>query len=64
MLVTQARKVFKGRGLERSKRLFGEGLLTSEGEHHLRQRRLSQPAFHRQRLLTYGTAMVEFTSAI
>lgn len=61
ILVTQARKVVKGRGLERAKRMFGEGLLTSEGELHLRQRRLSQPAFHRQRILTYGAAMVEFT---
>lgn len=61
VLVTHARKVVKGRGLERAKRLFGEGLLTSEGEHHLRQRRLSQPAFARQRLITYGTAMAEFT---
>ena len=61
VLVTHARKVVKGRGLERAKRLFGEGLLTSEGEHHLRQRRLSQPAFARQRLITYGAAMAEFT---
>ena len=61
ILVTQARKVVKGRGLERAKRMFGEGLLTSEGELHLRQRQLSQPAFHRQRILTYGAAMVEFT---
>lgn len=61
LLVTQARKVVKGRGLERAKRLFGEGLLTSEGEHHLRQRRLSQPAFARQRLVTYGSAMAEFS---
>ncbi len=61
VLVTQARKVVKGRGLERAKRMFGEGLLTSEGELHLRQRRLSQPAFQRQRILTYGTAMVDFT---
>lgn len=60
ILVTQARKVVKGRGLERTKRMFGEGLLTSEGELHLRQRRLSQPAFHRQRILNYGTAMVDF----
>jgi cytochrome P450 len=40
--------------------LIGEGLLTSEGEFHLRQRRLAQPAFHRQRGAGYGDAMVAY----
>ncbi len=40
-------------------RLLGNGLLTSEGDFWLRQRRLMQPAFHRQRLATYGRVMVE-----
>src|SRR3954469_15230277 len=31
------------------KRISGEGLLTSSGDFWLRQRRMSQPAFHRQR---------------
>src|SRR5258708_17530736 len=46
VLVTHNRNFMKGRGLERSKRVLGEGLLTSEGAVHLRQRRLMQPAFH------------------
>src|SRR6185436_10561047 len=50
----------KGEGLQRAKRLLGEGLLTSEGEFHLRQRRLAQPAFHRQRIAGYGATMVEY----
>ena len=62
VLVTQARKLKKGRGLQRAKHILGEGLLTSEGDFHLRQRRLSQPAFHRQRLLGYSRAMVEYTA--
>jgi cytochrome P450 len=41
--------------------LLGEGLLTSEGEFHLRQRRLAQPAFHRQRIASYAVTMVEYT---
>ena len=34
--------------------LVGQGLLTSDGDLWLRQRRLMQPAFHRQRLLPFG----------
>ncbi len=52
----------KGEGLQRAKRLLGEGLLTSEGEFHLRQRRLAQPAFHRQRIAAYATTMVEYAA--
>ena len=46
LLVTHAASFHKGRGLERAKRLLGEGLLTSEDPVHLRQRRMMQPAFH------------------
>jgi cytochrome P450 len=50
ILVTNNRNFAKGRGLERTKRLLGNGLLTSEGEFHLRQRLLIQPAYHRERI--------------
>ncbi|HEV2983078.1 MAG TPA: cytochrome P450 [Vicinamibacterales bacterium] len=60
VLVTHDRNFTKGRGLQRSKRLLGEGLLTSEGATHLRQRRLMQPAFHRERIAAYGDTMVEY----
>jgi cytochrome P450 len=63
VLVTNARKFGKGRALQRSKRLLGEGLLTSEGALHLRQRRLMQPAFHRQRIAGYGETMVRRADA-
>jgi cytochrome P450 len=59
VLVTESHKFVKGRGLQLAKRLLGEGLLTSEGEFHKRQRRLAQPAFHRQRIASYGRSMVE-----
>jgi cytochrome P450 len=36
--------------------LLGQGLLTSAGEVHRRQRRLIQPLFHRQRIAGYGEA--------
>lgn len=57
VLVTHHKNFTKSRGLQLAKRILGEGLLTSEGEFHLRQRRLVQPAFHRQRLESYGEVM-------
>jgi cytochrome P450 len=57
VLVTKQRNFLKGRGLERAKRLLGKGLLTSEGPLHVRQRRLIQPAFHRDRIATYASVM-------
>src|SRR6478736_3143226 len=44
--------------LHRAKRLLGEGLLTSEGKAHLKQRRTIQPLFHRQHVQQFGEAMV------
>jgi cytochrome P450 len=40
-------------------RLLGNGLLTSEGDFWRRQRRLAQPAFHRERISGYGKVMVK-----
>src|SRR5918912_1026570 len=60
VLVTHHGRFHKGRALQRAKRLLGEGLLTSEGEFHRRQRRLAQPAFHRQRIAAYAGVMVRY----
>lgn len=38
--------------------ILGNGLLTSEGDFHLRQRRMIQPAFHRERVRGYGECMI------
>jgi len=62
VLVTNQKNFHKSRGLERAKRLLGNGLLTSEDEFHLRQRRLAQPAFHRQRIVAYGATMTDFAA--
>src|SRR5678810_857338 len=62
VLVTNQKNFHKSRGLERIKRLLGNGLLTSEGDFHLRQRRLAQPAFHRQRIAAYAATMSEHTA--
>ncbi len=58
VLVTHNQNFHKSRGLERVKVLLGEGLLTSEDAFHLRQRRLMQPAFHRDRVAAYAATMV------
>ena len=58
VFLTRAREVMKGRGLQAARALLGNGLLTSEGEFHLRQRRLAQPAFHRGRIAEYAATMV------
>ena len=57
LLVTNARCFIKGEGLQRAKRLLGEGLLTSEGDFHLKQRRLLQPVFLKNRIQNYAAAM-------
>lgn len=61
LLVTSNHKFVKGRALQRAKGLLGEGLLTSEKEFHLRQRRMIQPAFHRARVGEYAKSMIEFS---
>src|SRR5262249_58591455 len=64
VLVNQNRKFIKGRILRANKRLFGNGLLTSEGDFWLRQRRLAQPAFHRARIASYADTMVHFAERL
>ena len=59
VLVTSAKKFHKGVALQRAKRLLGEGLLTSEGQAHLRQRRTIQPLFHRRQVQRFADAMVK-----
>ena len=64
VLVTHNQNFHKSRGLERIKILLGEGLLTSEDAFHLRQRRLMQPAFHRERIAAYASTMVSYADRV
>lgn len=58
ILVTEAGNFVKSRGFQRTRRVLGDGLLTSEGAFHLRQRRLAQKAFTRARIQAYAPAML------
>jgi cytochrome P450 len=60
VLVNQQRIVTKTRALRRAALLLGNGLLTSEGDEWRQQRRLVQPAFHRERIAGYAGTMVAF----
>jgi cytochrome P450 len=57
VLVTHQHRFIKGRSLSGARRLFGNGLLTSDGALHTCQRRLVQPIFHRVRLDEYAGVM-------
>jgi cytochrome P450 len=60
VLLTNQANFTKSRALQRARVLLGQGLLTNEGKSHLRQRRLVQPAFHRERLAGYAAVMSDY----
>jgi cytochrome P450 len=64
VLVTRARNFTKHYGLRMNRRLLGNGLLTSEGDFWLRQRRLVQPAFSRERVASYAAVMVGYADRL
>lgn len=61
VLVSHSQNFVKDKVIQNSRWFLGEGLLTSEGSGWLRQRRLCQPAFHRERMASYGRTMAAFT---
>jgi cytochrome P450 len=61
VLVDNAKNYTKSPNYQGLKLVLGEGLVTSEGEFWRRQRKLSQPAFHRERIASFVTTMVDET---
>jgi len=59
-LVLHASKHVRGPIMQRGRTVMGEGLLTSEEPLHARQRRIIQPAFHRERIARHGHVMSEY----
>ncbi len=59
-LVVKHRSFRKDRGMQVAKKILGEGLLSSEGDFHMRQRRLSAPALHKERIAAHGQDIVGY----
>ncbi|SEQ11420.1 Cytochrome P450 [Lentzea xinjiangensis] len=64
VLVTQGAKFRKGAMFDKFQPYLGTGLLLSNGEYHLRQRRMMQPAFHRDRMEAYASTMARSAAAL
>ena len=64
VLVDNNKNYTKSRNYQGLKRVLGEGLVTSEGEFWRRQRRLAQPAFHKEKLAGFARTMAEDTAAM
>jgi len=54
ILLTNHRNYVKGVGTDQISILLGRGIMTSNGEYWLRQRRMLQPAFHRRVIQRFG----------
>ena len=65
VLVTQSDK-FEKAPLDKQilGKFLGNGLLTSDGAFHRRQRRLAQPAFHSKRIHNYAEVMVDYADQL
>jgi cytochrome P450 len=64
VLVTDARHYIKHFGARMYKPVLGNGLVTSEGDFWLRQRKLAQPAFLKHRVLSYVPVMTHAAEAM
>jgi cytochrome P450 len=62
VLVKNQKNYIKSRSYQGVRLVLGDGLLTSEGESWRRQRRMTQPAFHVQRLRGFASVMARLTS--
>jgi cytochrome P450 len=60
VLIYDHRNFKKGKRLQTAKAILGEGLVTSEGDFHNRQRRLIQPIFHPKQIMTYSNIMTDY----
>lgn len=64
LLVSGAKDFEKGLQFEKARPYIGNGILTSNGPLHLRQRRLMQPAFHQAQVARYAEVMRKGAAAM
>ncbi|CAL9604267.1 cytochrome P450 [Streptomyces sp. enrichment culture] len=64
VLVGEAHKFGRGRIFEKLRPLFGNGIATTDGAFHRKQRRLMQPAFQRNRISRYAELMCREADAM
>jgi cytochrome P450 len=64
VLVTQHQNFVKGEAVRFNRRIFGNGLVASEESSWAQQRRLIQPAFHRENIESYASIMVAYTERL
>jgi cytochrome P450 len=64
VLVGQGRFFNKGKMFQETKALVGDGLATSDGDLHRRQRRMMQPPFHNQKIAGYADIMSRRAGAL
>jgi len=62
VLADASARYTKGTVFDKTRPLVGNGLLTAEGDFWKRQRRLAQPAFHKERLAALGARMTDTLS--
>ncbi len=62
VLADASARYTKGTVFDKTRPLVGNGLLTAGGDFWKRQRRLAQPAFHRERLVALGATMTDTMS--
>lgn len=63
VLVVKDKSFGRGPGYQKMKPWLGNGIVTSDGAVHQRQRRMIQPAFHRKRVEAYATVMQQSAHA-
>ena len=61
LLFSLLARTFSNKVTEGLSHLVGDFLLTTDGKHHDRQRRLLQPAFSKRRVENYSDMIVQYT---
>ncbi|MET9466446.1 cytochrome P450 [Streptomyces sp. NPDC006544] len=64
VLVQQANQFGRGRIFDRLRPVFGNGIVTTDGDFHRKQRRMMQPAFHRNHIAEYVQVMCRQAEAM